>query len=81
MKNLTSFERGELENYSKILDDLDSKHSLHDTHLQIDKSTGGDTNCGVGPPKQYEDIIIKLEGDIRSHIRIEQQMRLHIENV
>jgi hypothetical protein len=31
--------------------------------------------------KQYEEMIVKLESDIRSHIRIEQQMRIHIENV
>ena len=34
-----------------------------------------------GPPKEYEEVIIKLEGDIRMHIRVEQQMRLHIENL
>lgn len=32
-------------------------------------------------PKDYEEIIQKLEGDVRSHIRVEQQMRLHIENI
>ena len=34
-----------------------------------------------GPPQEYEEAIIKLEGDIRMHIRVEQQMRLHIENL
>lgn len=34
-----------------------------------------------GPPREYEEVIIKLEGDIRMHIRVEQQMRLHIENL
>ena len=33
------------------------------------------------PPKEYEELIQKLEGDIRMHIRVEQQMRLHIENL
>ena len=33
------------------------------------------------PPKVYEELIQKLEGDIRMHIRIEQQMRIHIENL
>lgn len=34
-----------------------------------------------GPPKEYEELIQKLEGDVRMHIRVEQQMRLHIENL
>jgi TolA-binding protein len=34
-----------------------------------------------GPPKEYEESIQKLEGDVRMHIRVEQQMRLHIENL
>jgi hypothetical protein len=33
-----------------------------------------------GPPHEYEEAIQKLEGDVRMHIRVEQQMRLHIEN-
>ena len=31
-------------------------------------------------PKIYEEIIQKLEGDIRKHIRIEHQLKLHIES-
>lgn len=31
--------------------------------------------------KQYEEAIIKLEADVWMHIRVEQQMRLHIENL
>lgn len=34
-----------------------------------------------GPPKEYEEIIQNLEGDVRKHIRIEQQLKLHIETV
>jgi len=34
-----------------------------------------------GPPKVYEEIIIGLEGDVRKHIRIEQQLKLHIETI
>lgn len=33
------------------------------------------------PPKEYEELVQKLEGDVRMHIRVEQQMRLHIENL
>lgn len=27
----------------------------------------------------YEKMLIKLEGDVRQHIRVEQQLKLHIE--
>jgi hypothetical protein len=34
-----------------------------------------------GPPKVYEEIIVGLEADVRKHIRIEQQLKLHIESI
>jgi hypothetical protein len=33
------------------------------------------------PPKVYEEIMRQLESDIRKHIRIEHQLKLHIESV
>lgn len=36
-------------------------------------------NSPKSPPKEYEELIQKLEGDVRTHIRIESQMRLQIE--
>ena len=37
----------------------------------------------TGPPTldEYELLIQKLEGDIRTHIRIESQLKLHIESM
>jgi DNA polymerase III delta prime subunit len=35
----------------------------------------------VDPPQDYEELIQKYEGDIRKHIRIEQQMKLHSESL
>ena len=32
-------------------------------------------------PNDYEQMIQKLEGDVRNHIRIEQQLKLHIESI
>ena len=29
----------------------------------------------------YEEMLIKLENDVRQHIRVEQQLKLHIEQV
>jgi transcription elongation factor Elf1 len=34
-----------------------------------------------GPPKVYEEIMRNLEADVRKHIRIEHQLKLHIESV
>ena len=33
-----------------------------------------------GPPKVYEEIMRNLEADVRKHIRIEHQLKLHIES-
>jgi len=33
------------------------------------------------PPKVYEELIQTLEADVRKHIRIEQQLKLHIESI
>ena len=32
-------------------------------------------------PREYEKQIQKLEGDVRNHIRVEQQLKLHIEGM
>lgn len=32
-----------------------------------------------GPPKEYEKIIQKLEADIRGHIRLEHEMKIHMD--
>ena len=36
---------------------------------------------GPGCPRVYEEMIQQLEADIRKHIRIEHQLKLHIESV
>lgn len=33
------------------------------------------------PPNDYEEMVQKLEADVRQHIRVEQQLKLHIENI
>ena len=32
-----------------------------------------------GPPRRYEKLIQKLEGEIRGHIRMEHEMKLHMD--
>ncbi len=34
----------------------------------------------LDPPKDYEIMVQKLEAEVRSHIRVEQQLKLHIES-
>jgi len=34
-----------------------------------------------GPPVIYEEVMQQLEADVRKHIRIEHQLKLHIESV
>ena len=38
-------------------------------------------NGGQQPPKAYEEMIQKLENDVRAHIRIEQQMKIAMEGL
>lgn len=39
------------------------------------------SRMSVEPPQDYEEVIQKFEADIRKHIRIEQQMKLHSESL
>lgn len=43
--------------------------------------TGKSYPSDFDPPKEYEEVIQKLEADVRTHIRVEQQLKLHIETV
>ena len=43
--------------------------------------TGKSYPSDFDPPKEYEVWIQKLEADVRTHIRVEQQLKLHIETV
>ena len=61
-------------------------HGAHDSDMirpaeSIPASSIGSSREGSGPPKVYEEIIQGLEADVRKHIRIEQQLKLHIETV
>ena len=37
------------------------------------------TQSSQGPPVVYEKIIQKLEADIRGHIRLEHEMKIHMD--
>ena len=39
------------------------------------------SEVSADPPQDYEEVIQKFEADIRKHIRIEQQMKLHSESL
>ncbi len=32
-----------------------------------------------GPPRKYEKMMQKLEGDVRGHIRLEHEMKIHMD--
>jgi len=55
------------------------------TVLSSDRSSQSQISSSVTnreePPKVYEEIIQSLEADVRKHIRIEQQLKLHIESI
>ena len=48
----------------------------------IDTTKGSNTKTKAhkeGPPSTYEKIIQKLEADIRGHIRLEHEMKIHMD--
>ena len=57
-------------------------HGVGDTVISSQRSENSSANTTrEGPPKVYEEIIQALEADVRKHIRIEQQLKLHIESI
>lgn len=63
------------------MDSMRSADVVIDHEQYISEPTSSNVTSREGPPKEYEEIIQALEGDIRKHIRIEQQLKLHIETV
>ena len=47
-------------------------------HSEVVKS---ESSCKSVPNSEYEKMIQKFEADIRNHIKIEQQMKLHSDSV
>jgi hypothetical protein len=47
----------------------------------VQNNETGDLGGGkkIGPPAVYEKIIQKLESDIRGHIRLEHEMKIHMD--
>jgi len=51
-------------------------------NLKTDKSDSPKSNSDqIDPQRDYEQMIQKLEEEARNHIRVEQQLKLHIENL
>lgn len=50
-------------------------------HMVENNETGeiGKGGKKIGPPAVYEKIIQKLESDIRGHIRLEHEMKIHMD--
>ena len=52
---------------------------LSGSSMQMSMDTQKQAAAGV--PREYEKQIQKLESDVRTHIRVEQQLKLHIEGM
>ncbi len=50
-----------------------------EAHPDGQSRTGRSEESLPEPPKEYEQLLQKLEAEVRSHIRVEQQLKLHIE--
>lgn len=58
------------------------QQSMKDALLHmVQNNETGDIGGGkkIGPPSVYEKIIQKLESDIRGHIRLEHEMKIHMD--
>lgn len=53
-------------------DNTDTSNQLDNSQMTNNSNYTSTTNGQREPPKAYEEIIIKLENDIRNHIRVEQ---------
>ena len=64
---------------SQSVKDLSSRKSVDGRFPDAlsTSSMGGCPSC----PRVYEEIIQGLEADVRKHIRIEHQLKLHIESI
>ena len=71
---------GQHETQSQRVGGAEKSHRKDKSNVSNDSYT--DSSLG-GPscPRVYEEIIQQLEADIRKHIRIEHQLKLHIESV
>ena len=68
------------ESKSQRVGEADKSHRKDKSNASNESFT--DSSLG-GPscPRIYEEIIQQLEADVRKHIRIEHQLKLHIESV
>jgi hypothetical protein len=55
------------------------QQSMKEALLHMMNSSGKQTKKQPEPPKVYEKIIQKLEADIRGHIRLEHEMKIHMD--
>ena len=61
----------------KVEDYLELKQKEERELEELKNKLRSSSSASFEPPKDYEEVIQKYEGDIRKHIRIEQQMKLH----
>jgi hypothetical protein len=54
------------------------QQSMKEALMHMVKSGGKEKNLKE-PPREYEKMIQKLEADIRGHIRLEHEMKIHMD--
>ena len=50
-----------------------------ETQESARSSVKGNADFIRGPPRKYEKLIQKLESDVRGHIRLEHEMKIHMD--
>jgi len=57
----------------------DAIQAMMETQESARSSTKGGGDFVRGPPRKYEKLIQKLESDVRGHIRLEHEMKIHMD--
>ena len=57
----------------------DAIQAMMETQESARSSHPGQGEYVRGPPRKYEKLIQKLESDVRGHIRLEHEMKIHMD--
>ena len=60
-------------------DAIKAMMETQESHRTTRMDNTGNPDFIKGPSKKYEKIIQKLEADIRGHIRLEHEMKIHMD--
>ena len=58
---------------------METQESARSLNPNSNRVKDGSIDLIRGPPQKYEKLIQKLESDVRGHIRLEHEMKIHMD--